>query len=228
MSGGFASMFASSFLATRLAGPWRGADLGSYFPPLIFFPIGTIAIIADLHDSGRPYKHHLVYGYGVGVSLAIFFAIVLEDRTFLPVAVGMSAQTVFMMIRIFEFSLMREQPSRDIEPQDAVIRIFARGKRAFSWIRELYWRRTPRQEDDEQRDDSAPRTPFFQDHERHISLRTNALCDHWRPDECLHVQEYDTDDIDERFGNAMFICSDQSCNDHGAEWVTGHNGFTRQ
>ena len=138
MSGGFTCMVVSFFLATRLAGPVRVADLGAYLVPLIFFPIGTIAIVADLHDTGRPYKHHLVYGYGVGVSLAIFFAIVLEDMTFLPVAVGMSAQTVLMMIRIFEFSFVREQPSRDLEPQDAVKRLLTRGIRALSWIRELY------------------------------------------------------------------------------------------
>ncbi|KAI6982035.1 hypothetical protein KC332_g8936 [Hortaea werneckii] len=150
-------MAIASFLTTQLAGPWKEADFGSHLPPFIFFPIGTIAIVADLHDAGRPYKHHLVYGYGFGVSLAAFFMLVLEDSTLLPIAVGMSAQTLFMAIRLFEFSDPRGQQSDpDLQLQDTVQKVTARGKGAYAYLRNFFRGLVPGGETREQQDDSMP------------------------------------------------------------------------
>lgn len=80
---GFGSVFVSSYLATCLANSEKHADLGSHLLPLMFFPIGTIAIVAEFQDTGRPYKLHLVYGYEVRVSLLIFFRIESRSSNFL-------------------------------------------------------------------------------------------------------------------------------------------------
>lgn len=156
---GFGSMFISSYLATCLAGSEEHADLGSHLLPLIFFPLGTTAIVAELQDTGRPYKHHLVYGYGVGVSLSIFFALNLGALTFLPIAIGMSAQTVMMTIRLFEFSSLTNQPDYEFQLQAAAESVFTRNG-SCSWIRGCLQRMSLSHEYREQLNAGTPRTPL--------------------------------------------------------------------